>query len=96
MLSAGILREHAEADKKLVKQIVATTDTVFSECSPSLAQLFSIDCMLRTSLYAKHCSRSSTPCLRVVVHLQGTEFTLARVLIINNMHHTQCQSMLMN
>ena len=43
--------------------------------------------------HAKHCSQSSTCWPRAVIHMQRTEFTLARVLTINNLYHTQCQSM---
>ena len=52
MLSAKILRElwvdHADADKS-IKQMVCTIDTVFSESSPSLAQLFFTDNMHQIS-----------------------------------------------
>ena len=78
---------------------------MFSECSLSLAQLFSIDYMYQLSSLLTICISSHMlnyvashllTCPRAVEHMQGTEFTLARVPNINNLYHIQCQSMLIN
>ena len=75
-----VAEDHAEADKNLLTDVAFLT--LFSECSPSLAQIFSIDMHQLSFLYMLNIV---TRCPRVVVHMRETVFTLAKELVSHPM-----------
>ena len=83
MLSAEILRElwedYAEAAKNLSNRYLALLTLVSRMLSIISTTLFYwLYALVIFSTYAEHCSQPSTCCPKEVVHMQGTEFTLAR------------------